>query len=489
MEDKIKLEEELDFLKESFDAEVISKGEYEKAKARIDAQLSNLESKKEEKPKKDPASKEKTAEDIKEEVKTEEEKSEIKEEEPEPEVEVQKEEAEEKKAEVKKEGLKVEEKKKEPVIKEEEKVEEVKKVSETQSVSDDAQKAKLSDKAEVKTEEEKKEEPSLKEEKIEIKEIKEPSKIKEAEELKEEPEETKEIDEKEKDTSDILNSRNGFPEEDTKKKTSIWVPVVSGVLLLVIVYFSFLFLLNTGAGEKEATEIPPACFSDDNCLKEGMIGLCSNPGSQDAECEFKEDAKINLVVLNTKDCFNCDISRVEKIIKKWFPGVIKKEIELNSEEGTALAKDLSIELLPAFVFNSSLEEAFMYEELKSIFSKVDSNYILSPSASGSAYYISRGEIPNKLEVFLMKDDASTEKAEKNIAEFLKLFDGSVDYKKHIIDKENSLINELGINTFPTFLINNKIRFSGVQPPEKIKDHFCKVNSLDKCSSKLSENLV
>jgi len=497
MEDKIKLEEELEFLKESFDAEVISKVEYEKAKARIKAQLNSIKAKKEEKPKKEPASKEKTAENIQEEVKTEEEKSEIKGEEPKPEVEVQKEKPEEgAKAEEKKEGLKVEEKKKEPVIKEEKKVEEVKKVSETQSVSDDAQKAKLSDKAEVKPEEEKKEEPSLKEEKIEIKEIKEPSKIKEAEEPKKESEadkaeheETKEIDEKEKDTNDILTSRNGFPEEDTKKKTSMWVPVVSGVLLLVIVYFSFLFLLNNGAGEKEATEIPPACFSDDNCLKEGMIGLCSNPGSQDAECEFKEDAKINLIVLNTKDCFNCDTSRVEKIIKKWFPSVIKKEIEFSSEEGTALAKNLNIELLPSFIFNSSLEEASRYEELKSIFSKVNSNYILSPSASGSAYYISRGEIPNKLEVFLMKDDASTEKAEKNIEEFLKLFDGSVDYKKHIVDKGSSLINELRINTFPTFLVNNKIRFSGVQPPEKIKDHFCKVNSLDKCSSKLSENLV
>lgn len=486
MEDKTKLEEELEFLKESFDAEVISKGEYEKAKARIEAQLSSIEAKKEENPKKDPASKEKTAENIQEEVKTEEEKGGIKEEAPE--VKVQKEEP---KAEGKKEGLKVKEKKKEPVIKEEKKVKEVKKVSETQSVSDDAQKAKLSDKpkSKVKIKEEKKEEPALKEEKIEIKEIKEPSKIKESEEPRKEPEGIEEIDEKEKDTNDILNSRNGFPEKDTKKKISMWVPVVSGVLLLVIVYFSFLFLLNSGAGEKGINEIPPACFSDDNCLKEGMIGLCSNPGSQDAGCEFKEDAKINLLVLNTKDCFNCDISRVEKIIKKWFPGVIKREIELNSEEGAALAKDLSIELLPAFVFNSSLEEAFMYEELKSIFSKVDSSYILSPGASGSAYYISRGEIPNKLEVFLMKDDASTEKAEKNIEEFLKLFDGSVDYKKHIVDKGSSLIDELGINTFPTFLVNNKIRFSGVQPPEKIKDYFCKVNSLDKCSSKLSENLV
>ena len=441
MEEKIKLEEELEFLKESFDAEVISKEEYEKAKSRLETQLSNIELKKTE-PKKSSEPKE-TPENIKEEVKKEE------------------------KNEIKKEAIE---------IKEPETAKEIKVQS-----------------AEIKSE--KKEEPALKEEKIEIKEIDEPE-IKEAEEPKKEsetvkagPEETKEIDEKEQDTNDILNSRNGFPEEDTKKKMSMWVPIVSGVLFLVIIYFSFLFLLNSGAGEKQATELPPACLSDDNCLKEGMIGFCSNPGSQDAECDFKEDTKINLIVLNTKDCFNCDISRVEKIIKKWFPGVIKREVEFSSVEGESIAKDLNIELLPAFIFNSSLEEAFRYEELKSIFSKVDGSYILSASASGSTYYTSRGEIPNKLEVFLMKDDASTEKAERNLEEFLDLFDGNVDYKKHVVNKESILVKDLGINTFPTFLVNNKIKFSGVQPPEKIKDNFCKVNDLDKCSSKLSENLV
>ena len=46
MEEKIKLEEELEFLKESFDAEVISKEEYEKAKSRLETQLSNIELKK-----------------------------------------------------------------------------------------------------------------------------------------------------------------------------------------------------------------------------------------------------------------------------------------------------------------------------------------------------------------------------------------------------------------------------------------------------------
>lgn len=439
MEDKIKLEEEIEFLKESLDAEVISKDEYEKAKARLEAQLSSIEVK-EEKPTDSEVQEEKTPEKVekeeespKEEVKTGKEEGEIKKEEPE--------------------------------IKEPD-----------EEMSQQSTGIKSENKTEVAEKEE---------EKIEIKEINEPSKIKE---IKKEPEK-REIDEKEEDTNDILNSRNGFPEEGTEKKMSMWVPVVSGVLLLIIAYFSFLFLVNGGVGEKEIEEIIPACFSDDNCIKERMIGFCSNPGSQDAECEFKEDVQVNLIVLNTKDCFNCDVSRVERIINGWFPNIVKKEINFNSEEGVALAKNLGIELLPAFIFNSSLEESFRYEDFKGIFSKVKDSHILSPSASGSAYYISRGEIPNKLEVFLMKEASSTEKAEKNIEEFLELFDGSVDYKKHLVNKESILVKDLGINTFPTFLVNNKIRFSGVQPPEKIKDNFCKLNNLDECNSKLSENLV
>ena len=422
MEDKIKLEEELEFLKESFEAEVISKEEYGKAKARLEAQIKEIEETKPEEEKTEPI-------EEKVEKPTEEKKEELKEE------------------------TKIEDKPKETDSKGE----------------------------------------------IEIKEIKEPSRFKKPEEEEVKEEEPLEVDEKEEDTNDIIGSNNnGFEAEGEKKKMSRWVPVAAVVFLIIIGYFSFLvFTSKTPVGEEnldgefkfDVEAFVPACFSDKDCAEEGMIGFCNSPGSKDAECEFKEAVEVNFIVLNTNDCFNCDTSRVESIIKGWFPGARKEEMDINSEEGKILAQKLGVELLPAFIFDFSLEETYKFEELGGIFSKVGDKYLLSSSASGSTFYVNREEVPNKLEIFLMRDDASTEKTEDNIEEFLELFDGKVEYKKHFVDKKNALTKTLGINTFPTFLVNNKVRFSGVQPAETIKENFCKLNSLDECSEKLTESLV
>ena len=443
MEDKIKIEEELEFLKESFEAEVITPEEYEKAKSRMESQLRKLESGEnkvnEEKSSenKKAEKQEKPSEEMKEEL-----NSEVKED-------TQKDIKPEKKAEEKKTGFK----------------------------------------AKVEEKPAEKEEPD-----IEIKELKDPSKFKEQKKVKEEPEEEKiqEPDEKEEDTNDIIN--NGYSDiENTKEnKTSIWMPIAA-VAVFLIVFGYFAFVIFTGEKlveeEKSLEKVLPSCFSDADCLKEGMIGFCSNLGNEDAECEFKEAVKVNFIVLNTQDCFNCDTSRVEKIIKGWFPGVVKSEISYNSEEGKSLVNDLSINLLPAYIFDSSLEETFKYGELKGIFSKVNDKYVLRPGASGSTFYTNKQEVSNKLEVFLMEGDISTEKAEKNIQEFLDLFDSKIEYNKHIVNKESSLVKSLDINTFPSFLVNNKIKFSGVQPAETIKENFCKLNKLDECNNKLTESLV
>lgn len=449
MKDKIKLEEELEFLKESFDAEVITKEEYEKAKARVEEQLREVEAK------------EKIG-GVKEDIKKEESVFE------EPK----------------------EEEKQEPV---EEKVQEAQSVPEharEQINSEESfssrnetyfSESPVSDKPKEEAKsEEKKEEPE-----IEIKEIKEPSGFKESneEKIKEEVKE-KRTDEKENDTNDIINSKNEFKFEGEKKKAGLWI-AAAVVFLIVICYLSFLFFAN----EKNAEEVLPLCFSDADCAEEGMVGFCNNPGVENAECVFKEAVKVNFIVLNAKDCFNCDTSRVERIIKGWFPGAIKEEVELNSEAGRLLVRELGIELLPAYIFNSSLEKTFRYEELKLIFSEVDNKHILSSGASGSTFYANKEEVPKRLYVFLMKDDKSTEKAEENIKEFLDLFNDKIDYKKYLVDKENDLVKSWDINTFPTFLVNNKIRFSGVQPAETIKENFCKLNKLDECNYKLSENLV
>jgi hypothetical protein len=437
MDEKIKLEEELDFLKESFEAGVITKEEYENTKARIENQLKEM--------------------DVKKPTEAKEEATGVKKEEP--------------KTTGEAEDSKTEKEETEETAKEQ--------------VEEEAQgKEKVG------------EEPK-KEDEIEIKEIRAPSKIKEIKEdgMKMEDKEKAEkkegqskgaegVDEKEKDTNDILNSTKIIDKPQSRTKISSWAPIAALVFLMVIGYFSFLFFTT-----EKPQEVLPICSSDADCTEEGMIGFCVNPNSEYADCEFREAESIGLTILNTKDCFNCDTARVEKIIKGWFPGIVKSEVDFNSEDGKALAKKLNIGMLPAFIFNSSLESAFKYAELKSIFSKVNDTYVLSPAASGSTFYLKREEAPKRLDVFLMEGDPSTKRAEENIEEFLDVFEGKINYTRHFVGKQDELAKALGINTFPTFIINNKIRFTGVQPAETIKENFCKMNELEECNENLTKGLV
>jgi predicted DsbA family dithiol-disulfide isomerase len=64
---------------------------------------------------------------------------------------------------------------------------------------------------------------------------------------------------------------------------------------------------------------------------------------------------------------------------------------------------------------------------------------------------------------------------------------SVDFAVH--NRGDSLADELGIKTYPSFVVNNKIKFSGVLSSETIKDNFCKFNINDRCSQSLTKKLI
>jgi len=85
-----------------------------------------------------------------------------------------------------------------------------------------------------------------------------------------------------------------------------------------------------------------------------------------------------------------------------------------------------------------------------------------------------------------ENDTSSINAEKNLKELLDNFK-EVQFEKHSSD--STFAKELGIKTFPTFLVSNQIKFSGVLTAEMIKNNFCKLNKLPECEKSLSKSLV
>ncbi len=426
--EKEKLEEELKLLRESLELNVITKEEFESVKQRIEAKLNKpdtLEQKKEET---------KVEEEVKEEPKPEDKK-------------------EEEKIEIEGVELKTAEEKEQ--IKEEPVKEEVKRGEEESAKKTEAGEQKK------------------------IEEVKE-----EAEEKATEEKPAEEAEE-EKPPESIFEE-----EKKTNKKIFAYIAII---LILGFVSGYFFFSGNSDStGDSVNRPINKdlgliACSSDDDCVKEGCIGICNNPGEENAECEYIKDVEVKLVVLNDKNCFNCDTGRILSILNAFFPNIEMENVDFEAEEGREFAENFDITALPAYMFNSSLSETHNYYKLFNAFDKVDSGYVMKNTVANSNYYIEREETPNKLDLFVKQDQTASAKAEENLQEFLEAFNGKVNFETHNADAQ--IVRELGINTFPAFLVNNKIKFGGVQSADKVKDNFCRMNELDECSLELAKSLV
>jgi len=545
--EKEKLEEELKLLDESLNLNVITKSEYETAKARVDAKLKELVASDEEKDveekeiKEEPEDKkeeqkieikELKGEDIEQPVKEEfkeEVKESVKEEEQEgltkPEDEKQKEEVHE--DEIKEKDtitldfswLKNIFGKKEPVT--EEKSEEQKTLDEIkeedkskEAITEEKPVEVKEEKEEVKPEEVKPVEEKRADEEVKVTEEKlaeeiKKEEVKEIEEKKVKEElkvEEKKADEEVKVTEEVKEEEFKADEEKPEEvKEEEPIKVVDGgkktnkklfaylAIILILVVGSWYFYYS-GPNDIIIQDTPTenvvnliACSSDNECKKEGSIGICNNPGQEDAECEYIEDAEIKLTVLNSDSCFNCGTARVLSILKSFYPNINVENIDFETKEGKELKDRFLITALPAYIFNSSFKESYNYNKFSSSFNEARGSFVMKNTVANSNYYLDRQGIPNRLDLFLIPGEASSLQAEENLEEFLDEFKGNVNFTKH--NEDSSIVKELGINTFPAFLINNINKFGGVQSADKIRENYCQLNSITPCVLGLSKSLV
>ncbi|MBI2649981.1 hypothetical protein HYX04_01565 [Candidatus Woesearchaeota archaeon] len=275
--------------------------------------------------------------------------------------------------------------------------------------------------------------------------------------------------------------------KDEKKESKSFKYAVVFVVLLLIVFFSYSLLKEKKAPKAEQLKFVAACSSDDDCKQEGKEGFCINPRAKNAKCEFKEIQKTNVLVLNDRrNCFNCGTQRVLDILENWFGAISAKEIDYNTNEGKNIAEIFDAKMLPVYILGENITKNPGFEQFKAAFVKKDGNYMLSDDAAGSTFYFKRDNVPDKLDLFVIDGDAASIKAENNLKEFLVAFK-EVKFEKH--NENGALAKELNIKTFPTFLINNQIKFSGVLAAETIKDNFCRLNKLKGCERSLSMSLV
>lgn len=262
------------------------------------------------------------------------------------------------------------------------------------------------------------------------------------------------------------------------------------VVLVLVAFFAYSLLKNSAQKSHEKinqAEFAPACSSNDDCKQEGKEGTCIKPGNKDAKCEFKDIQKANVIVLNDRaNCFNCDTQRVLSILEEWLGPLNEKEINFNTEEGKKINYKLDAKILPIYLFDENITTKPRFEKFRQAFAKNGDNYVMKDDAAGSTFYVKREGIPNKLDLFMVSGDDAGTKAENNLKEFLGVFK-NIKFERHF--QNDNLTKELEIKSFPAFLVNNRVRFSGVLAAETIKENFCRMNKLPECEKSLSKSLI
>ena len=331
-------------------------------------------------------------------------------------------------------------------------------------------------------------------------EIKTPEEAKKSDELpdnenNEGPNTKSELAAKEKEESNKEPKKekifSGNESKNPGKENKIFMYAIVFVVLALIIFF-FYSLINAGKANQLTNKtnqinFAPVCSADSDCAKYNANSVCINPGAKDAKCEIPQAAKTKVTVLNgRKECFNCDTQRILSLLESWFGTLDPKEVNYDTNDGKSLADKYSVNILPAYILDEKISNSSSFDQLKQIFIKKSDAYTLKEDAAGSTFYFRRENIPNKLDFFAKANDAASAKAEKNLQEFLNTFK-NVQFEKHL--QGDNLTMELNIRTFPTFLINNQVKFSGVQTADTIKTNFCSANKADECQKSLSKSLV
>lgn len=100
------------------------------------------------------------------------------------------------------------------------------------------------------------------------------------------------------------------------------------------------------------------------------------------------DPKIQLIVINDKDCISCDTSEILSVTQETlFPTVEVEEVEFSSERGQQLVADFGITALPAYIFDENLADAANFEGVKDAFFKKGGRYIIRPISGNPGKYL------------------------------------------------------------------------------------------------------
>ncbi|MDP7080386.1 MAG: DsbA family protein [Candidatus Undinarchaeales archaeon] len=102
-----------------------------------------------------------------------------------------------------------------------------------------------------------------------------------------------------------------------------------------------------------------------------------------------EDPAMEIVVVNDKECDSCDPTQILTILKtQLFPKATSRIIDISSDEGAALVKDLKLKVVPSYLFPKDvLTASHNYIKLQDMLEDKGEWLTIVPGATGAGRYL------------------------------------------------------------------------------------------------------
>lgn len=144
--------------------------------------------------------------------------------------------------------------------------------------------------------------------------------------------------------------------------------------------------------EHELCEDISVCEEDSDCPAEGTkIPVCENPGTKEAKCSQKEDAKVEVILLTSKKCFDCDVSAALQELKQLMPNLEGKELDIDTESGKEIIEKYNITKIPAMIFSKTIKETLLWKtesvQMKNGFDEFDDALLIKGEIINAHFFV------------------------------------------------------------------------------------------------------
>lgn len=149
----------------------------------------------------------------------------------------------------------------------------------------------------------------------------------------------------------------------------------------------------------EVEKILPRCFSDSNCMKDGVRGACLNPAAANASCDFPKVKKINLTVITKRDCHSCNTETTIGYLKRYLPLLNVTLLYYPDARTDKLIKENGINVLPAYLISKDIKDGPVFKDLQKMLDEKTGGYLLNPQAGGISFLLNRPQKAGSLDLF------------------------------------------------------------------------------------------